>query len=473
MSKRALKKKRAELEALLTDRYEALGEVVLGMHGRGEWDDQILARGAAEVREVISELESLDLGETAAVPGSTETGGAEAGLAATGPVQAAEPGEPESRADHLFAETAEHRMDEGDDLPAGITGDEEGDGEADAAAVPSEPPEPEGEADGKAEPEAEQPGDADRDPESEALGVDEPAEDRGQGAPTPAGAESGEDHSGGDGPTPEAGEERSTGGDRAADQPEPGRPETGKTPPPVTTKQDGAREELESVATRIDEREREAKVASEAARAALQADSKTELSAITRSIEDERTSLDHALEVAAKRISSAEQAAENARSRLTRELASNREAAASWVRNQAEEIEADAALAQELATVSYEDETGGLGGDAGEARMQAMESEITSLKANLEAEKASKAEALAKAEVRVREIEAAAREAERKVDEARKWAPEEARLEDKRAREAELREAAVLWLRGQVAAVREQGESGDGPDGRSGQGGGD
>ena len=49
MRKRALKKRREELRELLADRREALGELVLGMHVQGVWDDGLLARGAAEV----------------------------------------------------------------------------------------------------------------------------------------------------------------------------------------------------------------------------------------------------------------------------------------------------------------------------------------------------------------------------------------------------------------------------------------
>ena len=444
MSKRALKKRRAELEALLVDRYEALGEVVLGMHAGRKWDDQILARGAAEVREVITDIESLEVQQESEIQGTGPSGGGSGD-----PGGAADTGEPESRADHLFAETAEHRIEEEET----DTADEVGPG----PTTGGEPVDEES---------------ADVLPETQPKRDDAPQEEAG----------SGEESTSAEPAHPEVAEEpersaderpvevADTGSISEADAEVAAPTESPKEtagPTPVGTEGQGA--ELESVASRIDETERQAKVASEAARAALQADSKTELSAITRAIEGEQASLDRALEVAAKRIHEAEREAENARARLTRELASTREAAASWVRNQAEEIEADAALAQEMASSAYEGEASGLGGDAGEARIQAMESEITSLRASLEAEKASKAEALAKAEVRVREIETAAREAERKVDEARKWAPEEARLEEKRAQEAELREAAVLWLRGQVAAVRDQGKAVDEAEERPGE----
>lgn len=454
MSKRALKKRRAELEALLVDRYEALGEVVLGMYAGRKWDDQILARGAAEVREVITEIESLEESDQRTVPTADDTG--DFGGAAV------DTGEPESRADHLFAETAEHRIEE-----EGKT-----DTADDAGPAPTEGGEPVVEES------------ADDQPETERKRDVSPPQEAGSGedstAAEPAGPEVADEPEkpvddrpievADTGSMPRAKPE--TAAPTESPEVEPGdQAETGPTEPtsPAPLGTEGQGRDLGSVELRIDQTEREAKMASEAARAALQADSKTELSAITRAIEGEQASLDRALEVAAKRIHEAEREAENARARLARELASTREAAASWVRNQAEEIEADAALAQEMASSAYEGEASGLGGDAGEARIQAMESEITSLRANLEAEKASKAEALAKAEVRVREIETAAREAERKVDEARKWAPEEARLEEKRAQEAELREAAVLWLRGQVAAVREQGNAVDEADDRPGE----
>ena len=60
MRKGALKKKRRQHEELLLDRREALGELVLGMYVQGNWDETIMSRGAAEVREVADELNALD-----------------------------------------------------------------------------------------------------------------------------------------------------------------------------------------------------------------------------------------------------------------------------------------------------------------------------------------------------------------------------------------------------------------------------
>ncbi|MBU3691876.1 MAG: hypothetical protein FGM38_07560, partial [Solirubrobacterales bacterium] len=72
MRKRALKKRREELRELLADRREALGELVLGMHVQGVWDDGLLARGAAEVREVEDGLAELDLEEAPPTPEASE-----------------------------------------------------------------------------------------------------------------------------------------------------------------------------------------------------------------------------------------------------------------------------------------------------------------------------------------------------------------------------------------------------------------
>ncbi|MFM8519211.1 MAG: hypothetical protein ACKOB2_02170 [Solirubrobacterales bacterium] len=72
MRKRALKKRREELRELLADRREALGELVLGMHVQGVWDDGLLARGAAEVKEVEDGLAELDLEEAPPTPETSE-----------------------------------------------------------------------------------------------------------------------------------------------------------------------------------------------------------------------------------------------------------------------------------------------------------------------------------------------------------------------------------------------------------------
>ncbi len=59
MRKGALKKKQRQLEELHLDRREALGELVLGMYVQNKWDEDLMSRGAAEVREVAEELNSV------------------------------------------------------------------------------------------------------------------------------------------------------------------------------------------------------------------------------------------------------------------------------------------------------------------------------------------------------------------------------------------------------------------------------
>jgi hypothetical protein len=91
-----------------------------------------------------------------------------------------------------------------------------------------------------------------------------------------------------------------------------------------------------------------------------------------------------------------------------------------------------------------------------------LEARVKSLETALEAEKASKAEALTVAESRLKEIELSAREAERKVEEAEAavaaagTAPVAAAAAPGMVTEAEAREAAVTWLRGQIGALRQE-----------------
>ncbi|HNA45408.1 MAG TPA: hypothetical protein PLO12_12410, partial [Solirubrobacterales bacterium] len=156
--------------------------------------------------------------------------------------------------------------------------------------------------------------------------------------------------------------------------------------------------------------------------------------------------------------------ATNAEARLLRETAAGREAAAEWVRGQASEIEADAALAAELS------------GEEGPASTgepdPVLSARVTSLEAELAAEKAAKEEALTRAAARLKEIEESAKLAEARVEAAETAASEaqnQARLQAAAApaagtgaSEAEAREAAVIWLRGQISALRQEiSKSGD------------
>ncbi|HRV60977.1 MAG TPA: hypothetical protein P5138_10130, partial [Solirubrobacterales bacterium] len=190
------------------------------------------------------------------------------------------------------------------------------------------------------------------------------------------------------------------------------------------------------------------------------ADAQTELTAITREVESGRTELDDSLKKAAAAIAAAEEKASQAEARLKRETAAGREAAAEWVRGQAAEIEADAALAAEMSDEGQAPATSGEPDPVLSAR-------VTSLEAELAAEKAAKDEALTKAAARLKEIEESARLAEARVeaaetaaDEARNKAEVQAAAapagDGKAATEAEAREAAVNWLRGQISALRQE-----------------
>ena len=72
MRKGALKKKQRQLEELHIDRREALGELVLGMYVQNSWDDDLLARGSAEVAEVETELNELIAGNEPQGTSATE-----------------------------------------------------------------------------------------------------------------------------------------------------------------------------------------------------------------------------------------------------------------------------------------------------------------------------------------------------------------------------------------------------------------
>jgi len=233
-------------------------------------------------------------------------------------------------------------------------------------------------------------------------------------------------------------------------------------PAPPTPPAPEPTDPLDILEKQITESETRSRTALEAAQAALKTDAQTEVAAITREVETSRTELDQALTKAAAAIASAEDKASQAEARLLRETAAGREAAAEWVRGQAAEIEADAALATEM---SGEEK----GTPAGEAD-PVLAARVTSLEAELAAEKAAKDEALTKAAARLKEIEESAKLAEARV-EAAETAATEARTKAEQApagdgsgaTEAQAREAAVNWLRGQISALRQEIAKGDEP----------
>ena len=240
-------------------------------------------------------------------------------------------------------------------------------------------------------------------------------------------------------------------------------------PPPPAPPAPEPTDPLDRLEKQITDSEAKAKTALEAAKAAQKADSQTELAAISRDVETGRNELDESLKKAAAAIAAAETKATNAEARLLRETAAGREAAAEWVRGQASEIEADAALAAEM---SGED---GAAKPAGEPD-PVLSARITSLEAELAAEKASKEEALTRAAARLKDIEESAKLAEARVEaaetaagEARKRAeiqvatgPAASAVSTSGTSEAEAREAAVNWLRGQISALQQEiSKSGD------------
>ena len=107
-------------------------------------------------------------------------------------------------------------------------------------------------------------------------------------------------------------------------------------------------------------------------------------------------------------------------------------------------------------------------------RQPELEARIKALETALEAEKASKAEALTIAESRLKAIEESAREAEKRVEEAEAavaeagTAPVAVGAAPGVVTEAEAREAAVNWLRGQIGALRQEIAKDPGPE--SGEG---
>jgi hypothetical protein len=445
MRKGALKKKQRQLEELHLDRREALGELVVGMYVQGSWDDEIMSRGAAEVREVAEELKSIDL-----PAGRSSEKSGDQDFPVTG----------EYTAEHDLPATGEHTAEH--DLPAT---DEHTSGHS--LPESGEPTAPETPATAARSREYGAAGPKSADPKSAGPKSADPKSSPTKPEPVaPAAAKTASAKA----VASEPGTDRAPGSKTGAAKPSPGsQPEgterpllsksgAGVRPDPIAAEPQQKLSELDQMAERIDRSQSAAKTAAEAAKAAAAADARTELSAITREIESDRGKLDSALSEAAGRIASAEKRATEAEARLARESAANREAAADWVRSQAAEIEADAALAAEIAAGS---EAAGAAADAsGDADRPELEARIKSLETALEAEKASRAEALTIAESRLKAIEQSARDAEKRVEEAEAAA---ASAGDATARgtpastaatEAQAREAAVVWLRGQILALR-------------------
>jgi len=438
MRKGALKKKQRQLEELHLDRREALGELVLGMFVQGNWDEAIMSRGAAEVREVAEELNAL------AAPPAAPADSGEHDLAPTG----------EHTAEHSMPETGEHT---GTHVIA-EPGMPETAEHTQEHAVPATTPA------------VTEPGP--KKPETGKPGSDSPAA-TAESAPPKAGTPKP------DTAKPDTGKEDPAKAVAAAATaaPKPPAPAAPGTPAPVAV--DGKEEaepqqklsELDLLEEKIGKSESQARTAAEAARASTAADSRTELSAITREIEADRTKLTSTLSTASARIADAEKRAVAAEAKLARESAANREAAAGWVRSQAAEIEADAALAAEIA--ADPDGSPAAGADAG-PRQAELEARIRTLETSLEAEKASKIEVLTIAESRLKAIEESAREAEKRVEEAEAslseagTAPVSVEVAPGIVTEAEAREAAVVWLRGQISALRQEISKGEASDKKGG-----
>ena len=448
MKKRALKKRREELRELLADRREALGELVLGMHVQGIWDDGLLARGAAEVREVedgLAELEDDGVSsEAVEVTESTEQ--TERDTPGTAPTEtdgkATEEGERGRRRwglrrkedpEEAAAASAANRQ------PAAHPEFETAEHTAEHRLPPESPDVPE----------------PPEDRATERAGKDSAERGSTSGAPpalpeetkpepttpTPVKSESeARVKPGGDSETG-AGESARSSAREAAAAPRAPKPSTPMVRSDSTLPSDA--NPLDALDRRLEQEEREARTGVEAAKASVDAESGTEISSLLETLARDRESLDQALSSASTRLSEAERRASEASDRASRVEAENREAAARWVREQAAEIEADAAVAAELA------ESRPTPGSSDEARVRNLEAEVQSLRKELDDERREKARAIESAEERLREIEARAV----KVESTRAEEPNEG------PSASELREAAVGWLRGQIVALRREIES--------------
>ncbi|MEX1219880.1 MAG: hypothetical protein WEB05_05785 [Solirubrobacterales bacterium] len=456
MRKGALKKKQRQLEELHLDRCEALGELILGMYVQGSWDEDTMSRGAAEVREVADELDGLkgpaeepaDSAEVDLPPPGEDT--AEQSLPETGE-SARRRIVPDPETPETSEHTREHEVASGP-VAAEPESKRSEPKKSRARKRPSGPP---AEISDSKPPEVEVPKAATAKPQ-EASPVPaakaEPA--KPPAPPLPARP-----------PVPPVPARPPVPPVPAAPPAAPARPpQPAPTSPAQAESEEAAAwqkklDELDLLDGKIGKSVSEARTAAEAAKAAAAADSRTELSAIARELEANRTNLTSTLAAAGKRLNEAKKRADDAEAKMARESAASREAAAGWVRGQAAEIEADAALAAEIAA-SPADTTEVT--DAAKLRQAELEARIGSLEASLEAEKASKIEALTMAESRLKAIEESAREAERRVEEAEDslaeagTAPVAVEAVSGIVTEAEAREAAVTWLRGQIAAMRKE-----------------
>ncbi|MCC6755988.1 MAG: hypothetical protein IT199_06415 [Solirubrobacterales bacterium] len=266
-------------------------------------------------------------------------------------------------------------------------------------------------------------------------------------------------------PAPAASADESSAREKTPGSPVPVAPGEGKdpaaikVPPAPAPAKPEPTDPLDILDQQITEKETVAKTALEAAQAALKTDARTELTAITREVEGGRKELDESLGKAAAAIAAAEEKASQAEARLLRETSAGREAAAEWVRGQAAEIEADAALAAEM-------NEGGSPAAQADGPDPVLNARVAALEAELASEKASKEEALTRAAARLKEIEQSAKLAEARVEAAEVAATDAQRQAQanvakaagsaNKATEAEAREAAVQWLRGQIAALRQE-----------------
>lgn len=206
---------------------------------------------------------------------------------------------------------------------------------------------------------------------------------------------------------------------------------------------------LDDLERRLEQEERSARSGVETARASVEAESGTEVASLMETLTKDRETLEQALSAASTRLLEADRQAGEATERASRMEAENREAAARWVRAQAAEIEADAAVAAEIA------ESGPAATEVDQARVRELETEVEKLRGQVEDEKKEKARAIEAAEERVRGIEARAVEIESEQEQDSETGPSA----------AELRESAVGWLRGQIVALRREIEAAEKKDG--------
>lgn len=423
MRKGALKKKRRQLEELHLDRREALGELALGMYVQGNWDDNLLARGAAEVAEVERELRMLTGPKPDSGPAEQPSGEltGEHDLPPTGEYTAEHDLPPTG--EHVLRRPGEHTEEHL--LPSWRS---EADAEPGSPAAPPKPASSEKPAEPERPKVAKKPSDPAEGAGASKPGI-EPAPAPESKPPTVA-------------PTP------------SATAPAPAAAAPGEAPSPAP---DVPESPLLRLGEKIEADTRRARNAIDAAKATLKSDSRTETAVIAKEVAEGHEQLTATLKEAAALITGAEERAAVAEAKLRRESAAAREAAAGWVRSQAAEIEADAALAVEI------EQEEGITGDppAPDRADPVLAARVAALEAELAAEKAAKAEALVKAEARLKEIEANARAAEERVAAATEAAtaapaPETATTESRGRSEAETREAAVAWLRGQIGALRKE-----------------